>query len=150
MTTTTNAAQALGSGLTGAIVLTILHETVRQFLPQAPRADKLGERALAKGFRAAGKQAPPENDLYVPAMIGDIASNALYYSLVGLNDGKSPLLLGAGLGAAAGLGAVVLPGPMGLGEKPTRRSTATATMTVTWYLVGGLVAGAAYTLLKRL
>ncbi|CCH52615.1 hypothetical protein BN8_01628 [Fibrisoma limi BUZ 3] len=148
MTTTTNAVRALGSGLTGAIVLTVLHETVRQFVPQAPRADKLGERVLIKGIRAAGHSAPAEDDLYVPAMIGDIASNALYYSLVGLNDGKSPLLIGTALGTAAGLGAVMLPGPMGLGEKPTRRSTATSAMTVAWYLVSGIVAGTTYKLMK--
>lgn len=37
---------ALGSGLVGACALMLLHETVRQFVPNAPRADILGMRAM--------------------------------------------------------------------------------------------------------
>jgi hypothetical protein len=44
---------------------------------------------------------------------------------------------------AAGLGAVLLPGPMGLGNEPSTRTPGTAAMTVAWYFAGGLVAGLA-------
>jgi hypothetical protein len=144
----TNLTRSLGSGLAGAIALTALHETVRQFVPEAPRADLLGMRAIAKGYQKAGEQPPSEDKLYPMAMVGDIASNALYYSLLGTYS-KRPILTGTALGLLAGIGAVVLPGPMGLGEKPTKRTTATAAMTIGWYLFGGLVAGALYDRLRQ-
>lgn len=146
-TITPTLSQALGSGLAGAIALNVLHETVRQFVPDAPRADLLGERSIVKGFKAAGEQPPQGKKLYGLAMLGDIASNALYYSLVGVSK-EQPVVAGAALGALAGIGAVTLPGPMGLGEAPTKRTTATAVMTVGWYLFGGLVAGAVFKRLK--
>lgn len=142
--------RSFASGLTGALVLTVLHESVRRFNGSAPRADILGIRALAKGYRAAGETPPADDDLHTMALGGDILSNSLYYSLVGLDGGKHALGLGAGLGALAGAGAVVLPGPMGLGTAPTNRTAATQAMTVAWYLVGGLVAGAAYKVLDTL
>lgn len=140
---TTNLAQSLGSGLAGAVALNILHETVRQFVPEAPRADILGMRSIKKGFQKAGEQPPTGDTLYGLAMLGDVTSNALYYSLVGVSP-KQPLLAGTVLGALAGIGAVTLPGPMGLGEAPTKRTEATIAMTLGWYLFGGLVAGAVY------
>ncbi|QJW90556.1 hypothetical protein HNV11_14790 [Spirosoma taeanense] len=140
--------QAIGSGLAGAIALNILHETVRQFVPEAPRADILGERSITKGFQKAGKQPPTGNKLYGLAMLGDVTSNALYYSLVGLGK-NAPILTGAALGVLAGVGAVTLPGPMGLGEAPTKRTEATVVMTVGWYLFGGLVAGFVFDRLRR-
>lgn len=132
--------QSLGSGLAGAVALNILHETVRQFVPQAPRADVLGMRSIVKGYQKAGAQPPTGDKLYGLAMLGDVTSNALYYGLVGVNA-RQPVLTGAVLGALAGVGAVALPGPMGLGEAPTKRSPATVAMTVGWYVFGGLVAG---------
>lgn len=134
-------AQSLIGGLAGAVALNILHETVRQLVPNAPRADILGMRSIAKGFQKAGEQPPAEETLYPMAMVGDVVSNALYYSLSGVNA-KQPIATGAVLGVLAGIGAVTLPGPMGLGEAPTTRTPATIAMTVGWYLFGGLVAGA--------
>lgn len=135
--------QALGSGLAGAVALNILHETVRQFVPEAPRADMLGMRSIVKGYQKAGAEPPTGNSLYAQAMLGDVTSNALYYSLVGVVP-KQPVLVGAVLGALAGVGAVKLPGPMGLSEAPTSRSQATVAMTFGWYLFGGLVAGVVF------
>ena len=146
-TTTSSLSKSLGSGLVGAIALNILHETVRQFVPQAPRADILGMRSIKKGYEKAGEQPPTGDKLYGLAMLGDVASNAMYYSLVGLSP-KQPVLAGAALGVLAGVGAVTLPGPMGLGEAPTKRSEATVAMTIGWYLFGGLVAGAVYNRLR--
>jgi len=137
---------SLASGLAGAVVLTVLHETVRRFRPDAPRADVLGMRALASGFRAAGKTPPPDDKLHPMALGGDLVANSLYYSLVGLWGAKRAVGLGAGLGALAGVGALVLPGPMGLGEAPTNRTPETQLLTVAWYLAGGLAAGAAFRL----
>ncbi len=135
--------KSLLSGLVGAVALNVLHETVRQFVPAAPRADILGMRSIKKGFQKANEQPPTGNTLYGLAMLGDVTSNALYYSFVGVSP-KQPLLGGAVLGALAGVGAVTLPGPMGLGEAPTTRTPATVAMTIGWYLFGGLVTGAVY------
>lgn len=136
--------KALGSGLAGACALTLLHESARQLVPQAPRVDVLGKRGIAKLLRAAGQKPPDDHTLHALALTGDLASNSLYYSLVGLAGPRYALPAGAVLGAAAGVGAVLLPGPMGLGTKPTTRTAATQAMTIAWYFVGGLVAAAAY------
>jgi len=132
---------ALGSGLAGAVALNVLHETVRQFVPQAPRADLLGERSITKGYESVDETPPTGTSLYVQAMAGDVVSNAVYYSLVGLNP-KQPVLAGVALGLLAGIGAITLPGPLGLGAAPTTRTNATVAMTIGWYLFGGLVTGA--------
>lgn len=140
---------ALGSGLIGAIALTVLHETARRFIPDAPRADILGMRAIKKVMESADADPPADAELHDWALGGDVLSNTLYYSLIGLAKPKDALLAGAALGLAAGVGAVELPGPMGLGTTPTRRTEATATMTIGWYMVGGLVTAAAYRWLAR-
>lgn len=146
--TSSSLIRSLVSGLAGAVALNVLHETVRQFVPEAPRADILGMRSIKKGYDEAGEQPPTGDNLYGLAMLGDVTSNAVYYSLVGIGP-KQPLLVGAGLGVLAGVGAVTLPGPMGLGEAPTTRSSATIVMTVAWYLFGGVVAGSVYERLKQ-
>ncbi|RYU83713.1 hypothetical protein [Hymenobacter persicinus] len=131
--------QALGSGLAGALALTLLHETARRLRPEnAPRMDVLGMRALRKLLHQAEAPQPNDDTLFNLTMAGDVLSNGLYYSLVG--SGKKAWQRGAVLGLAAGVGGVVLPGPLGLGEAPSARTPQTKLMTVAWYLVGGLVA----------
>ncbi|SFE60889.1 hypothetical protein [Spirosoma endophyticum] len=141
--------QSLGSGLAGACALNILHETVRHFVDEAPRVDIVGERAIKKMVKKVGQEPPTGDALYTWTLGSDIVSNALYYSLVGLAKPKHAVLAGGALGLAAGVGAVGLPGPMGLGTAPTKRTPATAAMTIGWYLVGGLVTAGVYTWLKR-
>ena len=143
------ALQALGSGLVGACTLTLIHETVRQFVPEAPRADVLGKRAIAKLTRATGHTPPSEDDLHALALAGEVVSNSLYYSLVGVGGRRHVWALGALLGLGAGIGAVVLPEPLGLGSEPTARTPETKAMTVAWYLVGGLAATAAFQILTN-
>lgn len=132
---------ALAGGLAGACVLTAIHETMRRVVPDAPRMDILGMRAIEKLLHKADAEPPSDDDkLHTMAMVGDVISNSLYYSFVG--TGKSAWLRGALLGAGAGIGAVLLPGPLGLGEKPSGRTTQTKAMTVGLYLAGGLAAAA--------
>ncbi|WP_460634241.1 hypothetical protein [Larkinella harenae] len=141
--------ESLGSGLVGACVLTALHETARHFIDEAPRADILGMRAIKKGMVKVGAEPPSDEKLHDWALGGDIVSNTLYYSLIGLAKPQYAILTGAALGLAAGAGAVSLPGPLGLGTAPTQRTTSTAVMTIGWYLIGGLATAGAYALLKR-
>ena len=133
---------ALLCGLAGAAALTVLHETVRRVRHDAPRMDTLGRRAIARGLDAAGLEVPPEDQLQAVALGGDIVANALFYSLACL--GRPSLARGASLGAAAGLGALVLAPLMGLGSRPGSRTPQTAAMTVAWYTAGGLAASAAH------
>jgi len=134
--------QALTSGLAGAVVLTALHETARHLRPDiAPRMDVLGMRALRKLLGKADAPQPNHDTLFNMTMAGDLLSNGLYFSLVG--RGKKTWARDAALGVAAGIGGVVLPGPLGLGEAPSNRTPETKLMTVAWYLVGGLVAAGA-------
>ena len=139
---------SLAAGFAGALALTALHEVARRLRPHdAPRMDVLGERGLRKILNLADLPQPTEGVAYTATMLGDILSNGLYYTLVG--SGKHSLQRGLALGVAAGIGGVVLPGPMGLGEAPSNRTPQTKAMTVAWYTVGGLVAGAVAQQLRR-
>ncbi|PTX22754.1 hypothetical protein C8N40_101582 [Pontibacter mucosus] len=136
-----NVIKAVAGGVAGACALTLLHETLRRFVPDAPRMDVLGMRAISKLMNMAGEEPPQdEKELHNWTLAGDILSNSVYYSLAG--TGKDAWWRGAILGAAAGAGAVLLPGPMGLGEAPSNRTTKTQAMTIGYYLLGGMVAAA--------
>lgn len=133
--------KALAGGFAGACIVTVIHETLRRVEPDAPRMDILGMRAIEKLMHQADTEPPADdNKLHTLALVGDVISNSLYYSLAGM--GKNAWLRGALLGASAGIGAVVLPGPLGLGEKPSGRTTQTKAMAFGLYFVGGLAAAA--------
>jgi hypothetical protein len=138
-----NAAKIFG-GLAGALSLTAVHESVRQFVPEAPRVDLVGVRAIRELLYKTNIPIPALDTQRQLALGGDLVSNAAYYSLAGHSYTR-----GALLGLAAGLGGVFLPGPMGLGEAPTSRSTATQLLTVGYYTLGGLVATAVTRALSR-
>jgi hypothetical protein len=138
---------AVASGFVGACALTMIHESARRAVPHAPRMDVLGMRAIAGSLRAAGQEPPPDDELHALALAGDIVSNSLYYSLVGVGRPEAALLRGTILGLAAGAGAVFLPEPLGLGNAPSARTTKTKVMTVGWYLAGGIAAAISYRLL---
>ncbi len=135
-------ANSMISGLAGAVTVTLLNEVLRRTVPHAPRLDVLGMRSLAKAARGLGAETPER--LFQPALAGDLAANTAYYSLVSTGGRDHALLAGAILGLVAGIGAVTLPGPMGLGVGPTERTTETALMAAGMYFAGGLVAGAVY------
>ncbi|HEX8096636.1 MAG TPA: hypothetical protein VF507_01315 [Pyrinomonadaceae bacterium] len=137
--------KAIGSGLVGAAALTLVHESARRFIESAPRLDVLGMRAIAKSMHAVDQEPPAP--LHELALVGDIVSNSLYYSLVAAGDREGAFARGALLGLGAGLGAVFLPEPLGLGRQPTEHAPETQAMTIAWYVAGGLAAAAAYRLL---
>ena len=141
--------KATASGLIGACALTLIHETARRVLPDAPRMDVLGMRAIARGLRRLEQEPPPDDELHTLALAGDIFTNSLYYSLAGLGGARQAPVCGALLGLAAGAGAAVLPEPLGFGKTPSARTPATRAMTVAWYTAGGLAAGLAYRLLAK-
>lgn len=143
------ATQVFGSGLAGALALTLLHESARRFIPAAPRMDVVGMRAIAKTMRKADAIPPQGSKLYWLAMAGDIISNASYYSMVASAKPENRWTKGVLLGLGAGLGAVTLPGPLGLGKQPSARTNSTKLMTIAWYLAGGLAAAACFNLFNN-
>lgn len=134
--------QALAGGAVGALTVTVVNEVARRLVPHAPRLEVIGMRALARSIRGL-EQEPPEGErLFSWALAGDLAANTVYYSLVGAGDATNAWRRGTLLGLAAGLGAVVLPRPLGLGRQPGARFPITPLLTVAWYLLGGLAAAA--------
>lgn len=141
---------ALGAGLVGAASLTVLHEITRRTVPDAPRLDELGMHLIARSLQKVNQPVPERKKLFTISMIGDLISNSLYYSLVGVGkDSNQVWLRGGVLGLLAGLGAVVLPSSMGLGEAPTNRTRVTQLLTIALYLVGGVVSAAAYRAIQQ-
>ena len=141
--------KALEGGLAGAIALTLVHEGLKKVLPNAPRMDLLGMNVLSKGLKSMGTTVPGKKKLYGLSLAGDLISNALFYSLAGFGGRKYLLLRGALLGLTAGAGAVTVPRYTTLEKRHSSRNKKTSTLTVAWYLIGGLVAGAAMLALSR-
>ena len=130
---------SLTGGLAGACALTLVHEVTRRVNPKAPRMDLLGMSALSSLIRKGGGTPPERDQLFGLTMAGDVAGNALFYSLAGAGGKKGVWLRGLLLGLAAGAGAVYLPGPLGLPESPSNRTPQTKLMTLALYTLGGLV-----------
>lgn len=140
---------AVGSGMAGAIALTLIHEGLKLINPKAPRMDLLGMNALSKLIKSTGKNPPETDKLYGWTMAGDVLSNSLYYSLTGVGHKKGALLRGGLIGLAAGAGAVLLPRPLGLNEAYSNRSTQTKLLTIGLYIAGGLVSAGVLRLLHK-
>jgi hypothetical protein len=134
-------AKSLIAGAAGAIALTVAHEAGRRTIKNAPRMDVLGRRALERWLPAIGIEPPDRRALQPAALAGDLVSNSLYYAMVG-GRREGAWWRGTGLGLAAGLGAVTLPKPLGLGTAPHSSHASTNALTVAWYLIGGLTAAA--------
>jgi general stress protein 26 len=132
---------ALAAGLSGALVLNLVHEGVRQLASDAPRMDKVGSRGINSLLRIAGADPLGGTSLYLSALGGDLVGNTMYYALA-LGGTRRPWTRGLVAGALAGAGAVLLPSRLGLEKKaPSPRAQA---MKVGWYVLGGLAAAAAH------
>ena len=136
-------------GLAGACALTLLNESVKKLDKDAPRMDLLGMNALARLMKGNNILTQTAGKLFPVALAGDLVSNSLYYSMADANDKKDTLIRGGLLGLGAGLGAVVLPKTLGLNDDATTRTLKTKVLTVTWYVIGGLVAAAAMNLFDK-
>ena len=134
--------RSLLGGVTGAVAVTLLNETARRVVPYAPRMDVIGRRGLGRVMERAGIPAPRGDRLNELALAGDLVSNSLYYSLVGIGPRRGAVLRGTLLGMVAGMGAATLPGPLGLGTQPGKKTPYTELLTVAWYTIAGVAAGA--------
>jgi hypothetical protein len=141
-------ASSMIGGIAGAVALNILHQTVKQFVPDAPRVDLVGEEALKLGMEKAGLEPLTGDALFSATLAGDLLSNAAYYSMIGLGKRKYLPYHGLAHGFCAGIGALTLTKPLGLSDAPVTRTEATKVMTVAWYAFGGLIAGIAMQALR--
>lgn len=127
-------------GFAGAAALNIVHQTLKQFIDNAPRVDLVGEQALNRGLKIIGAKPLKGDMLFAGTLAADVVSNAAYYSLIGLGGRKSLLARGAAFGLAAGIGALALTKQLGLNDTPITKNAETKLLTVGYYLLGGIVA----------
>lgn len=130
------------AGLAGALVLNILHESIRSRFTGAPRINELGEEALQKSLKPFNVSLDNPQSAYWATLSSDIVSNAFYY---GATATTSPVVSGA----LAGIGAVKLPRYLGLNDEPVAATPQKRLLTVSYYLVGALVTRAVYKALRR-
>ena len=130
------------AGAAGAIALNAAHQMTRHVTSAAPRMDIVGVRALARAAQIAGQR--PLEHLRSATLAGDLIANTMYYGLVAAGSADGAVLAGGSLGAAAGIGGVLLTPQLGLGDGEVRRTRQTQVLTVGLYLFGGLIAGLAY------
>lgn len=140
---------SLAGGLAGAIAVTLLNEVLKKIDSEAPRMDRMGMEAISKGYQAMDEPLPTKEKLYYYSLLGDIISNTLYFSFTGKGSSRKSLLRGGLLGLSSGMGAVFTPQHVGLNEHHTNKSSKTQAMTVAYYLIGGLVAGAVSKLIEK-
>ena len=138
--------KSLASGIAGSLVLTGIHESIKRVIPNAPRMDHIGMQVLKKIKQSTGVGDTDEETLYKESMIGDLAFNSAFYSMVGV--GKNAWLRGLALGASAGIAAVFLPKWMDIDESGSSRTNATAAMTIGLYSVAGLAAAGVNSILR--
>jgi len=134
---------ALASGAVGAAALTGLHQLATLLSEDSPRMDVVGRRAIVRSIRAAGGTPPPPYSLQRWALAGDLLANSAYYSLVACGREPRVWARAMALGVAAGVGALVLPARLGLGDPPRSGRLPNKVMTISWYLAGALAAAGA-------
>lgn len=139
--------KASSAGAAGAVVTNVLHEVVRRSTPDAPRVDLLGMQGIARGMKSLGVDGPKGRALYGTTLAADLISNGAYFACVAAGK-ENALMTGALLGLAAGIGAVVLPGPMGFTAETTSRNGITSALSVLLYTAGGITAGLVYAALS--
>lgn len=136
------------AGLGGAIVLTALHESLKNVDKNMPRIDLVGEEALQKTTELFGVKISNPNTLYKATLAGDLMSNAAYFSLIAGNR-KDLWTRAASSGLLAGLGAIALPKEIGLNEEPVNKSFKTKVLTISYYMAGAFATAAILSVLDK-
>jgi hypothetical protein len=139
--------KAIISGLAGALTLTAIHQTLKNFVPNSPRIDLLGTTSIKNILSEFNITPPDEKATYNLSLAGDIVFNTLYYSLVA--TGKKSILNGSLLGIGAGSGVVSIPQLMNLGDEFSSKNLKQKILSFTIYLSGGLAAAGTYKLFEK-
>ena len=127
------------AGLGGAVALNIIHEKLKHEDSDMPRIDLLGEEALQKGLEYFNAEIKDGETLYKATLAGDIISNSLYYSMIGVGDDSALWERAITYGLGAGIAAVNVPEEIGLDPEPVNDTIKTQALTVAYYLTGALV-----------
>lgn len=133
---------ALVGGLAGAIALNAIHELTRRFYKHAPHIHKIGEEALEKSADSLGVPDIKKSNLYEATLVGDLISNGIYYSAIGMGSRKNIWLSAVTTGLTAGLSVLKLPKLLGINDKPVTRTAQTKALSVAFYVFGALITAA--------
>lgn len=125
-------------------MLTAAHQILKNFSRRSPRIDALGRQSVTGVLHALRLPQPTGKRLQSTALAGDLVANTLFYSTASLAGARNAPIVGSLLGIAAGLGALVTPGVLGLDPKATNRYPETRALTIGLYTLGGFAAGVAY------
>ena len=136
------------AGLGGAIVLTILNESLKNVSGDMPRIELVGEEAVQKTAAFFGVEVNDQDTLYGASLVGDLLSNTTYFSLIS-GEGSGLWTKAASAGIVAGLGAVNLPDKLGLDDEPVAKSTNTKLLTTAYYLAGALTTAMLLQILEK-
>src|SRR4051812_13434974 len=96
-------------------------------------------RSVARLARAVASE-PPDH-LRATALTDDVISNSLYYNLVGAGGRDNAVVVGPCIGLAAGIGVLLLPPPMGVGDAEVNRTPATQVLAAGMYFAAGIAGG---------
>jgi len=129
------------AGIGGAIVLNIVHETIRKNFKNVPRINELGEEALLKLTSNTPINITGKDNLYAATLVGDIVSNGIYYATTATKNDLSS-------GLMAGISAIMLPKPLGLNEQPVAENMQKKAMTVGYYILGACATKFIYDTIK--
>jgi hypothetical protein len=102
-------ASAIEGGLAGATTISLISEALRKIDGKAPGANGVKSKRLKKRLKRAGSKKNPlkATEQYIH-LAGDLLAAASVLGFTSLGKKKNAVLRGALLGAAAGLGAVLL------------------------------------------
>ena len=136
-------------GLAGAVILTILNESLKNVNEDMPHIDLVGKEAVQKTAEFFGLDIENNDSLQGTAIVSDLITNTAYYSLI---DGeKNDLWLkAASSGILAGLSTVNLPGKIGLNDEPVTKTFTTKAMVVGYYLIGAFTTAAVIRLMEKI
>jgi hypothetical protein len=102
-------ASAIEGGLAGVTTISLISEALREMDGKAPGANGIKSKKLKKRLKKAGskKSAAKSTEQYI-RLAADLLGAASVLGFTSLGKKKNAVLRGALLGAAAGLGAVLL------------------------------------------
>ena len=136
------------AGFGGAVVLTLLNETLKEVDDTMPRIDLLGEEALSKASAFLGSEIKNEETLFKASLTGDLISNTAYFSLIS-GTKKEIWTKAASAGFLAGIAAVSLPKKIGLDDTPVTKSITTKVLTVGYYMMGAFATAGILSLIQK-
>jgi hypothetical protein len=136
------------AGLGGALVLTIVNESLKKVGNDMPRIDLVGEEAIQKLGLVLGYEINDPQVLFNSALLGELVSNTAYFSLIG-GEGKELWTKAASSGLLAGYSAIQLPSKFELNDAPVAKTLTTKAWTMGYYLIGALTTATILQFLKN-